>query len=133
MKKTFLLIFLFFSVNAFSQNPEDPSTNQQPKVKVSPFTAQFLVSTDFEAVCLNLVGAGIRYTKNNSSVSITIFPTLTFREPETVLGGKQKPFVRPGFAVGPLFQYKRLMIGFPIFYQDDAWHFTGGAGLKIGK
>ena len=107
----------------------------EPKISISPITAQFMISTNFDAVCLNMVGTGIRYTRKNTIISITIFPTLIFREDTEIPdpGDPKRPFVRPGFAVGPMFQYKRLLLGFPTFFQDDEWHVTAGVGVKIGK
>jgi hypothetical protein len=118
---------------AQEENPEAPVT-ESSAVTVNSFTAQFLVSTDLKAMYLNIVGAGIRYSRRNASISVTIFPSLSFRDDKNPEPGEdKKPFVRPGFALGPLFQYKRFMLGLPTFYQDDAWHFTVGCGLKLGK
>jgi hypothetical protein len=131
MRKVALILLFFFPFPMLAQqeNPEDPGTQNQ-KVTLNSFTAQFLISTDLDAVYLNVVGAGVRYTNRHTSVSLTIFPSLSFREDKSE---ENKPFVRPGFAIGPLFQYKRFMFGLPTFYQDDAWHFTAGMGVKIGK
>jgi len=107
---------------------------EEKKISVSPFTAQFLISTDTRTICFNFVGTGIRYTHKNTIISISLFPTLTFREDEHLDPTEpKKPFVRPTFALGPLVQYKRLMVGFPSYYQDDEWHFSAGLGVRIGK
>ena len=127
MKKVFFTIIFLQSLNSFSQVDEKPQ-----KISISPFSGQFLISTNLNAVYLNFVGAGIRYTKNNMSVAISLFPSLSFKEDKPTDEPK-KPFVRPGFACGPLIQYKKLMLGFPTFYQDDRWHFTVGFGVRIGK
>ncbi|HYC84761.1 MAG TPA: hypothetical protein VEB86_06040, partial [Chryseosolibacter sp.] len=124
MRYILMLQLLAVSILAFGQeeNPEAPVTQSRP-VTVNSFTAQFLVSTNLEGFYLNIVGAGIRYTRKHTSVSITIFPSLSFRKDRRdVPADQKKPFVRPGFAVGPLFQYRKLMLGFPTFYQDDGWH-----------
>lgn len=129
MRYSFTVLFFLFCFSGIAQQK-----NEEAPITVSAFTAQFLLSTDLKAAYFNMVGAGIKYSKNDKSISITIFPSLSFREdkyPEP--GEDKKPFVRPGFAVGPLIQYKRMMIGFPAFYQDDAWHFTVGAGVKLGR
>src|SRR5436190_23287344 len=128
MRNVFSVLLLLLSLTVAAQEKKDDQ-----KIKVSPFTAQFLVSTDLKAVYVNIAGTGIRYTKNKTIISITIFPSLSFREDKPLPGESKKPFVRPGFALGPLFQYKRAMIGFPAFYQDDAWHLTVGLGMKIGR
>jgi|GEM_PF-2409995 len=130
---TISLLFIFSSLLAQEENPEAPVT-QGSSVTVSSFTAQVLVSSNLEAMFLNVVGAGIRYSHRHTSVSLTIFPSLSFKEDRRdVLPENKKPFVRPGFAIGPLFQYKRIMMGLPTFYQDDEWHFTVGVGVKFGK
>lgn len=129
MKPSLLCLLLICSGTMLRAQQEDEN-----KIKVSPFTAQFLVSGDFKRTfCFNMVGAGIKYTKKDMVISLSLFPTLTFREDEPVDGESKKPYVRPTFALGPLFQYKRMMIGFPSYYQDDAWHFSAGVGIKIGN
>jgi hypothetical protein len=131
MKYSFIALFVAssFSVSAQNDNPEMPES----RVSVNNFTSQFLISTDLKSMYINIVGAGLRYKRNHSIFSVTIFPSLSFREDSPEPGEEKKPFVRPGFALGPLFQYKRFMIGLPTFYQDDNWHFTAGVGVKFGK
>lgn len=124
-----VIVLVLWSFNVFAQEGETPK-----KISVSPFSGQFMVSTNFKAGCINMIGAGIRYTKNDWVIGVSLYPSLIFKKYElSDPTDTPKPFVRPGFAVGPLIQYKKVIIGFPSFYQDDAWHFTGGIGVKLGK
>lgn len=130
---TLFLVALSYHSPA-QEHPASPERVTGSYYAFSSFTAQFLVSTDLDGMYINIIGAGFQYSKKYTKISLTIFPSLSFKEDKNVKPGEsQKPFVRPGFALGPLLQYKRAMIGFPAFYQDDAWHFTVGLGLRIGQ
>ena len=130
MMKQFLLILL--AVYGYATHGQ--SSGDKGEIKVSALTAQFLVSTNFKnAVFINLVGTGIKYSRGNASISIGVFPTIRFYEdPHLDPAKPKKPFIAPGFSAGLLFQYKRFMIATPAYFKEDVWHYTVGVGMKIG-
>lgn len=132
--KTFLpiclVLLVMISMPGFSQ--DKPDSPPDPPVKGN-FSAQFMISTGLRSVNLHLIGGTLKYTFHNSSYAVALMPTLSFREDQPEPGKTKKPFVRPGFSIGPLYQFKKLMIGLPIFYQDDKWRFNVGVGIKVGN
>jgi hypothetical protein len=122
--------------NMYAQEKKDGTEEQEDKtVKAVGFSSQFLISSDFKGFYFNMVGGQIRYSNGDFAASIAIMPTLRFHKDEHLDPDDEiRPFVTPGFSVGPLFQYKRLMLGFPISYSyDSRWHPTMGFGYKFGK
>lgn len=110
---------------AYSQN--------NPERAKGAFSAQFLISTDLKSVNLHMIGGNFKYSIGNNGYSVALMPTLSFKEDHPEDGKRKKPFVRPGFSIGPLYQYKRYMVGIPIFYQDDKWHLNIGIGMRVGS
>lgn len=138
MKKllsTALLVFAIVCVRAQEVNENATTDRKSSSVKAEGFTSQFLISSDFKGFYFNMVGGQIRYFKGDFSAAIAILPTLRFHKDEHLdLTDDLHPFVTPGFSVGPLFQYKRYMLGFPISYSyDTRWHPTMGFGYRFGK
>ena len=130
-----LLPVLLFAVSiANAQETTTTIKTDNGEVKVGLFTTQFLISTDFtSSVYINLIGSGVRYTRGNFVVALSLFPTLRFhRDKES--SDTIRPFITPGFSIGPLFAYKKLLFGFPFSYSyDSRWHPTFGMGVRIGS
>ncbi len=126
---------LFVIVCACAQDRSEETSKNQSSVKAEGFTSQFLISSDFKGFYFNMVGGQIRYYKGDFSAAIAILPTLRFHKDEHLDPTDDlHPFVTPGFSVGPLFTYKRYMLGFPISYSYDVrWHPTVGLGYRFGK
>jgi hypothetical protein len=130
------LLLLLSATLSFAQQTTTTIKTDQGEVKVGLFTTQFLISTDFKSsVFLNMIGSGVRYTRGNFVIAISLFPTLRFHKDEWEDPTDDKrPFVTPGFSVGPLFAYKKLLFGFPLSYSyDSRWHPTFGMGVRIGS
>ncbi|MDH5608666.1 MAG: hypothetical protein OEY56_04245 [Cyclobacteriaceae bacterium] len=129
MNRLFLLLgFLIFCVSAFAQEKDGLSV---PRPSIS---GRFILSGSPRSVNINFVGSSITYTKGEGSFSLSLMPTISFRKDVPASAtATQKPFVRPGFSIGPLLQVKRFLFAMPVFYQDDAWHLYGGIGYTIGK
>ena len=126
--------FLLFA--GLTAQAQAPITEPKSRVDIGRVTAQFLVSTDFSSVYFNFVGTGFRYSKGRTSVSLSVFPSLRFHTDDNPdLTDPKRPFLTAGFALGPVVQYRRLVVGFPAFYDshDVQWRFAVGAGLKIGQ
>jgi len=104
------------------------------KVRTS-VDANFLIATDFSSLYFNFIGAGIKFQKKNVTYSISVFPTLRFYEDDPESGATKRPFVTPGFSIGPMIEFKnKFLIGFPASYSyDSRWHYTIGVGLIINK
>src|SRR5689334_16176234 len=81
-----------------------PSNSTAKKTAKGSFSAQFMISTGLRSVNLHLIGGSLKYTFGASSVSVALMPTLSFREDQPEPGKTKKPFVRPGFSIGPLYQ-----------------------------
>lgn len=136
MKNYLTVIALLLWSTVVLAQKDDSAKENEDGLKISSFTAQFLISSDFKsAMYFNVVGGGLKYTRRNLSISISLFPTLRFhKDPHEDPTDDLRPFVTPGFSVGPLFQYKRFMLGFPVSYSyDSKWHPTMGMGIKFGK
>lgn len=137
MKVALIALSLMMCLETAIAQVDDLKEPEKAKegVTVGGWTSQVMISTDFSSMYLNLVGSGIRYTKGDFMVALSLFPTLRFREdPHRAPNYDVRPFVTPGFSVGALFQYKHLLIGFPVSYSyDSRWHPTVGAGVKIGR
>jgi len=126
MKIALLVFFIVCWVSCRGQ-----ASNESKAV----ISTQFMVATDFQSVYLNFIGIGIRYGKPQRSISIIVLPTLRFYDaPPPGNGDPRRPFVTPGFSIGPIIQIKRLLIGFPSFYDghDAVWRQSIGVGVKIG-
>lgn len=98
-------------------------------------TTQFMVATDFQSAYLNFIGIGVRFGNPNRSISIIVLPALRFYDaPPTGNTDPRRPFVTPGFSIGPVIQIKRFLIGFPSFYDghDAVWRQSFGVGVKVG-
>jgi hypothetical protein len=130
------LLCLFLPVAfAYAQETETTIKTEKGEVKVGLFTTQFMVSSDFKSsVFINMIGSGVRYTRGEFVVALSLFPTLRFHEDrESAPDDDRRPFITPGFSVGPLFAYKKLLFGFPFSYSyDSRWHPTFGMGVRIG-
>ncbi len=121
--------------NVCAQEKKEETAQEEKTVKAVGFSSQFLVSTDFKGFYFNMVGGQIRYTNGDFAASIAIMPTLRFHKDEHLDPDEDiRPFVTPGFSVGPLFQFKRWMLGFPISYcYDTSWQPTMGFVYWFGK
>jgi hypothetical protein len=112
--------------NLFGQDALKKTT-----IKTTAFTSQFLLSTDLKAVYLNFVGGSIKYTSGESSIGLTVFPSLRFGNAVNEESASD-PKVVPGLAVGPMLTHRKLMFAAPVFYHGK-WLVTVGVGIKIGK
>ena len=126
MKTAFHIFFIicWFSCKAQTRN--------ESKAVLS---TQFMIATDFQSVYLNFIGIGVRFGKPNKSISIIVLPALRFYDaPPTGNSDPRRPFVTPGFSIGPVIEIKRLLIGFPSFYDghDAVWRQSFGVGVRIG-
>lgn len=131
MKPSNLLCMLLLMVATLTLAQEK---ERKTGISGQAFSSQLMISTDFRDMYVNLVGSGIRYTRGDVMVAISLFPTLRFHEHHPEPDEDKRPFVTPGFSVGPLLQYKHLLLGFPSSYSYDyKWHFTVGTGYKFGK
>ena len=138
MKKIYGLLFVLCLAVATARAQQTQTTIKtgEGEVKVGLFTTQFLISTDFKSsVFINMIGSGVRYTRGNFVVAISLFPTLRFHRDEWEdKTDDKRPFITPGFSVGPLFAYKKLLFGFPFSYSyDSRWHPTFGMGIRVGS
>lgn len=128
--KTILIIVCALAMRTAKAQIKKDSTN----FSLSKFAAQFLISTDAQSIYFNYVGAGLKYSKNNTAISITVFPAFRY-----VFDKSQNeklvnvPSFYPGLAVGPMIQHKKWLLGFPVFYSgaEAKWHFTAGIGYTF--
>ncbi|MEQ1585394.1 MAG: hypothetical protein ABL895_05910 [Cyclobacteriaceae bacterium] len=122
-----IAILLSAFTGAAQKKPVDTISENNRKLAF-----QLLCSTDSKAMYLNIVGGGIKCERRNFTVSLVVFPSLRFGNQPS--GVSSKPFITPGFAVGPVFQYKRMLVGCPLYYgMDSEWHFCFGFGVKSGQ
>src|SRR5882672_2271923 len=128
MKKMSIAWLLLAASAAYGQTEKT-----KPGVEVGLFSGQFLISTDLHSVYMNLIGAGYKYTRRHTTISFTVYPTLRFYDdPQPDKTEPRRPFITPGFAIGPLVQYKRVYLGLPAFYDSQyaKWRYTVGVGVK---
>jgi hypothetical protein len=133
MIKMITAVLLLIGLTA---NGQTQPAATKPKLEVGHFTSQFLISTDFSSVFFNFIGTGFRYTKGATGISLNVFPTLRFhKDTNPNVADAKRPFMTAGFALGPIIQYKRFFVGFPVYYDshDVKWRYAVGAGVKIGQ
>jgi hypothetical protein len=130
MKTLFTLVL---SAAFVLSNAQEMSSARRVSATTS-LQAQFLISSDFRSLYFNYVGAGLKYTKKNTNISLTVFPA--FRYVFNKSQNKQlkaMPSLYPGLAIGTMMQYKKWLVGFPIFYSgaEATWRISVGLGYTF--
>jgi hypothetical protein len=92
-------------------------------------TGSAMVSTDGTSVFYNMGGPGIKITKDKWMAGISMLPSLRYFKDDP------RPIITPILGGGVSIGYKRLMIGFPLYYiaAKAQWIVSAGLGVKLGK
>jgi hypothetical protein len=92
-------------------------------------TGSAMITTDGVSVFYNMGGPGIKITKDKWMVGISMLPSLRYFKDDP------RPIITPILGGGVSIGYKRLMIGFPLYYiaAKAQWIVSAGLGVKLGK
>jgi hypothetical protein len=132
MKRSYIIITLLI-VSSLVLNAQEINGKKPLKIE-APFKAQFLMSIDITSLYFHYVSGSIKYSQKNFSISVTCFPAFRYvfdKSKNEKL--KAVPSFHPGLAVGPVLQYKKWLLGMPVFYSgaEAKWNLTVGVGYNF--
>ena len=116
---------LFFSWIGWSQNSS---------VNLITFDGTFVIGYVNEGAFLNFAGPSISLQKNQSKVLVGMLPSLRFKNDS---GVTKNSFITPSLGIGITYQYQKLAVQIPCYYQaktnteNGLWHVGIGIGYRV--